>query len=261
MIAALGRVLGGFILACLAAGLVQVLFVITPAELATIPGSAFADKASEALMLALHVATHAAIFASVFALVAMGIGEWMNVRTPLYYAAVGVAIALLGFFAQFSSEVAGQPTIFNAYAVLAYGMAGLLAGMVYWAAAGRHAHDGDTREAEVYTPPPKPDRPRIIVERSPGDSGERRTLPERLKARTEALAGKASETRATEVPEITVDDVPPPKINAPERDPARAPSPANRPASTSAPVTSVPSTQAANGKPAGSKPGDGSGST
>ena len=135
MIAAFARVLAGFILACLTAGLVQVLFIMTPAQLLQLPSQAFQERAAQAGVLSLLAATHAAIFSIAFALIAAGIGELMRVRAAVYYIATGAIIAALGFSAQLASEVAGQPTIFNGYAFVAFITAGALAGFIYWPAA------------------------------------------------------------------------------------------------------------------------------
>ena len=139
MINTLSRDIGGFLLACLAAGLVKVLFVFTPAQLAVSSAADFPARISDVLLLSLLAATHSTIFAAAFALIAVSIGEWLTVRSPAYYALSGMAIALLGFFAQYSSEVAGQPSIFNGYALTAFMTAGLAAGLTYWLAAGKYA--------------------------------------------------------------------------------------------------------------------------
>ena len=68
MMTTLARVIAGFILACLTAGLVQVLFVMTPAQLLGTPSDVFAQRTGETGLLAALAATHAAIFASLFAL-------------------------------------------------------------------------------------------------------------------------------------------------------------------------------------------------
>lgn len=133
------RAAGGFLLACFAAGLTQVLFVITPVQLATVPANEFGVRAVDVVILALLAATHSAIFGAIFALIAIVIGEWLGIAMPIYYALTGAAIALLGLFAQYSSEVTGQPTILNTYAFATFLAAGLAAGLVYWWAAGRRA--------------------------------------------------------------------------------------------------------------------------
>lgn len=136
------RVTIGFILACIAAGLVTVLFVTTPAELMAIPSEALPEKASQTLVWGLLAATHTAIFAAAFTLIAAGIAEWQKISGLGYYVLVGAVIALLGFYAQYTSEVAGQATIFNSYAMTAFATAGLIAGLVYWLVAGRYAGGG-----------------------------------------------------------------------------------------------------------------------
>ncbi len=171
MIRMLLRIMAGIVLACLAAGLVLVLFVITPAQLAASPGSAALERVGQALVLALLAATHATIFAGAFALIAAAIGEWFSIRALPYYLLTGSAIALLGFLAQFSSEVGGQPTIFNNYALQAYLTAGFFGGLGYWLLAGQHAgsgpmFDGATQTAGGPGSKKLTDRPRLIVEKS-----------------------------------------------------------------------------------------------
>lgn len=141
-LATLGRVVAGFIAACLTAGVAKVLFVFPPTDLAALPANAFSDRLADVVVYALLAATHSAIFAAAFVLIASIIGEWFAVRNFAYYAAVGIAIALLGVMAQFESEVAGQPTILNAYALTAFITAGFVAGLAYWLIAGRKAGGG-----------------------------------------------------------------------------------------------------------------------
>ncbi len=133
------RVIFGFVLACLTAGIATVLFVITPSDLFSVAAEAFPEKLGQALTWGLLAATHSAIFAAVFVLIAAAVAEWLGFRSPYYYLLAGAVIALLGFYAQYASEIAGQATIFNAYAAMAFLTAGLLGGFVYWIAAGRFA--------------------------------------------------------------------------------------------------------------------------
>lgn len=133
------RVFFGFVLASLAAGFVIVLFVNTPAEVIAEPASGFHTAASDTLDLALLTATHSAIFAAAFVMIAAGFGEWLSIRALTYYLLMGCIIAMLGVAAQYSSEIAGQPTILNNYAVEAFLAAGLFSGFVYWLASGRFA--------------------------------------------------------------------------------------------------------------------------
>jgi hypothetical protein len=151
LFASLARVAFGFALASFAAGLVMVLFVNTPAEVLAQPASRLPETASETFDLALLTATHTAIFAVTFVLIVAGLGEWLSIRALSFYLIAGLAIALLGFAAQFSSEVAGQPTVFNNYALKAFLTTGFFAGFVYWLAsgqfAGRPPEDGTPAEA------------------------------------------------------------------------------------------------------------------
>jgi hypothetical protein len=159
MIGSILRVLFGFILACLAAGVTIVLFVYTPVELAMDAG----DRVSEAGMLSLAAATHAAVFAAPLALIGAAIGEWRGLKTWTYYALVGVLIAIVGFLVQYSSESGGTVSILNTYALSAFVVTGIIAGFVYWLVAGRLAGgpDADMSVGDVSpparpTPPPRP---------------------------------------------------------------------------------------------------------
>ncbi len=137
MLGRIFRILSGFILACLAAGLVKVLFAYTPAELQAMPPEIAGDR----LALALRIATHTAIFAAPFALVAIAIAEWQRWRDWAYYAAVAMAIALVGFFAQYQSETTQQGwSILNSnYPLITFLTTGFLSGLVYWLFSGRLA--------------------------------------------------------------------------------------------------------------------------
>ena len=133
------RVLFGFIIACLVAGAAVVAFVITPADIATLPADLRWERLGSAGMLSLLAATHVAIFAFPFALVAIGIGEGMNIRSWIYYVLVAIALALGGFGAHYLVEVVGEPTIVNDYAFRAFLTLGFFGGFAYWMAAGRRA--------------------------------------------------------------------------------------------------------------------------
>ena len=139
MLGTLFRVLVGFALACLAAGVAVVAYVITPLELANLAGDAFDSRLLDAGALALRAATHTAIFAAPFALILAAISEWQALRSPVFYILGGIAIAVAGFLAQYSSEGAGQHTVLNDYAIRAFLTTGLLSGLVYWMFSGRHA--------------------------------------------------------------------------------------------------------------------------
>ena len=207
MIAAFARVLTGFVLACLTAGLVQVLFIMTPAQLLQLPSQAFQERAAQAVTLSLLAATHAAIFSIAFTLIAAGIGEWMRVRAAAYYIATGAIIAALGFSVQYASEVAGQPTIFNTYAMVAFITSGALAGFVYWLVAGRYAGKRAVAEStdeydviasdETTTGTPRTwrNRPRIVIEDpiAPGSvANKKATLAERIADRDDKRAAESA---------------------------------------------------------------------
>jgi hypothetical protein len=208
MIRTLLRIIAGIVLACLAAGLVLVMFVITPAQLAAAPGGAGLERVGQALVLALLAATHATIFAGAFALITAAIGEWFSIRALPYYLLTGSAIALLGFLAQFSSEAGGQPTIFNNYALQAYLTAGFFGGLAYWLVAGQHAgsgpmFDGATETASSPASKKWAERPRIIVEKSPPLTKLMATAEIKKPAtdtKPDAAKAKAPATPATSVP-------------------------------------------------------------
>jgi hypothetical protein len=147
MFRAILRVLFGFAIACLTAGLMLVLFVITPADLAT-----ESDRAQGAAVLALMAATQAAVFSAPFVFLATALGEWQAIRNWVYYALAGIAVAMTGFLVQYSGEPGGQ-TIMNDYAFKAFLTTGFAAGFVYWAIAGRNAGgapaDPETATLEV----------------------------------------------------------------------------------------------------------------
>jgi hypothetical protein len=133
------RVLLGFILACLVAGVAMVLFVDTPSEIAGLSPEAASTRLGKVFELASYVGVQAALFSAPFALVVAAIGEWQRNRNWSFYALAGLAIAVLGFLAQHSTEQAGQPTIVNNYAVVAFMTSGFIGGLVYWLFSGRLA--------------------------------------------------------------------------------------------------------------------------
>lgn len=135
--ATLVRSLIGFVLACLAAALTQVLFVITPADLYLLEMDQRVEQAGRALALALSAATQFAIFAAPFALVAVIFGFVQGLRGWAYYVFVGLAISLLGFAALYAGESQSDFTIANSYAVAAFAFSGIIAGYVFWLVAGR----------------------------------------------------------------------------------------------------------------------------
>jgi hypothetical protein len=158
MVIGMLRVLVGFALACLAAGLTMVLFVYTPLELAREHAG---DRLSEAGLLALAAATHTAMFAAPFALIGASFAEWQRIGGWLYYALVGIAIAVVGFAAQSWTESGGEGegSILNGYAVAAFIVTGFVGGLVYWLCAGRLASRRNGERMSAETSPPKSEPP------------------------------------------------------------------------------------------------------
>lgn len=129
------RVLIGFLVASLAAGLALVLFVNTPNELADMSS----DRWSEVGLFALAVGTQAAVFAAPFAFIGAALSEWKGYASWIYSCLVGVIIAVVGFTVQYVGETGGPHTIFNSYALAAFIVAGIVGGFVYWLLAGKTA--------------------------------------------------------------------------------------------------------------------------
>ncbi|MGL4397761.1 MAG: hypothetical protein ACRCS9_14570 [Hyphomicrobium sp.] len=215
----LGRIAAGFVLACLMAGLTQVLFVWTPADLATLPANEFGGRAASGFELALLAATHTAIFAVAFAMIAIVVAEWLTIRTPAYYLAAGTIIALLGFYAQFSSEVAGQATILNPYAAKAYLTSGFFAGLVYWLTAGQFAggdeggalsddDGGETTRTVTAAPDTQAalERPRILVKKQSSSSDKEITGSTSLSERLLQRDDKTAETKPVDAPRAASKD-------------------------------------------------------
>lgn len=149
------RVLFGFALACLAAAATLVLFVYTPAELASLPSGMGADRATEAGLFALVVTPHVAAFAALPALIGVFIAERRGISSLGYYAILGIAIAALGFLMQHVTETPGQTTILHNYALTAFLTAGLAGGLIYWLFSGRYVtgRAGPSREPERASKP------------------------------------------------------------------------------------------------------------
>jgi hypothetical protein len=148
-------ILIGYVLACVAFSMVIVAFVFTPAEIVALPPDAAASRLAMAGQHALLSATQVMIIASPLALIAALIAEWRGIREWLYFAAVGLSIAVVGFLAQYVSELQGQPTIVNNYAMTAFLCGGFVAGMVYWLIVGRTS--GRLRPPPTDAPASAPD--------------------------------------------------------------------------------------------------------
>ena len=170
MLGSMIKVLFGFVVACLAAGLTIVLFVTTPVELANTPSNAVSDALMSNGLLALAAATHSAVFAAPFALIGATIGEWRRLSHWTYYVLVGIVIAALGFLAQYYSE-GGTLTgsILNNYALVAFLTMGFVGGMVYWLVAGQFVHPDQGPHTPEIIKPPRPvsaDTPRAMPSKS-----------------------------------------------------------------------------------------------
>jgi hypothetical protein len=146
MITSVLRVLIGFALACIAGALIQLGFA-TPNDVLTDDFVTLSWSFEQVLL----AATHSAVFSAPFALVAAAIGEWQSIRSWVYYALAGIAIAIAGFIALYSGETNGPNSIVNQYATIAYLCSGLVGGWVYWLISGRNA--GDDIEAETQAHP------------------------------------------------------------------------------------------------------------
>jgi hypothetical protein len=164
MLAYLGavvRVLLGFAAACVAAGFIQVLFAVTPAELV----AAGEARWSAAVNWAILSSAHIFVFAAPFALISIVISEWLGIRSFAYHTIVAMGIAVAGFGLIMMMETPSEASIVNSYAMAAYLTSGFIAGFVYWVLAGRLALRGDddddllVMEGDDRPPPAKPSEP------------------------------------------------------------------------------------------------------
>lgn len=129
------RCVGGYLLASIACGVVQVSFVLPPLELIT----ADTDRQIAAGIWMLLASLHSAIFGAPFALVALLVAEWKRLVNPIFYIAAGFSIAVLGFLTQISGYGFEQPLSVILYVLAAFLTGGMSAGLVYWLVSGRHA--------------------------------------------------------------------------------------------------------------------------
>jgi hypothetical protein len=219
MIGALFRVVAGFVVASLAAGLAFVLFAVPPSELASAKSPGLGAVADWAL----KAGTQAAIFSAPFALIAAAIGEWQRLRSPAFYGVSGLLIAVAGFLAQRSSEATGQETVLNPYAGTAFLASGLVAGLVYWLIAGRVAGDEDA-EDEAVAALPQPGAEPAEPAAKPAESKPAQVEP--------AAAAKAAPVHAAEAKPAAAkaDEPKPAEAKAPEPKPADEKRAAGRPA-------------------------------
>jgi hypothetical protein len=133
------RVFLGFALGSLAAAATLVLFVYAPADLAGLRSDLSGERLSEAGFFALVITPHVAASAALPALAGVLFAETRKVAAWGFYAFAGMAIALAGFFIQHLTEAPYRESIFQAYALMAFLIAGLIGGLVYWSTSGRFA--------------------------------------------------------------------------------------------------------------------------
>jgi hypothetical protein len=137
MLVSILRILVGFALACVAAAATLVLFVYAPGDLASLGEELSGDRLSEASFFALLITPHVAISAAFPALLAAAFAETRKVASWTFYALAGIATSTAGFLVQYLTEPPTNLSIFQAYALIAFLTAGLIGGLVYWAASGR----------------------------------------------------------------------------------------------------------------------------
>jgi hypothetical protein len=153
------RVLIGFSVACLVAAYTKLLFAVTPAELAGLPSDVAIDRLAWLADLGWKIALLFALFSLPFALIGLSVGELRAKRGWSYYAVVALGVALVGFAAQWASEVQGAPSVMTQYALAAYATAGVTAGFSYWLVAGRYAGGPKTSAYPLIIDTTKPSPP------------------------------------------------------------------------------------------------------
>ena len=190
MLAYLGaivRIVLGFAAACLAAGFIQVLFAVTPAELV----AAGEARWSAAINWALLSSAHIAVFAAPFALISISASEWLGIRSFAYHTIIAMCIAVVGFGLILMTEAPSQASIVNSYAMAAYLTSSFIAGFLYWVLSGRLAirrdneellaMEGQFRPSPSTSPPassdPQPASSRVVQRRAPNSSSSSGSKP------------------------------------------------------------------------------------
>lgn len=133
------RILIGFALACLAAAATLVVFVYAPGDWESLRSDMDAARLSEAGFFALIITPWVALAAAVPALAGAVFAETRRIAGWTYYALAGIGTAAAGFLLQHLTETPGRPSIFQAYALIAFLTSGLVGGLIYWAFSGRYA--------------------------------------------------------------------------------------------------------------------------
>ena len=189
------RVVVGFVLACVVAGYVQVLFAVTPMELV----GARDDRLDDVFYWGLLSATQIAVFAAPFALIAVVLSEWMGLRSFAFHAIVGMAIAVAGFGLIHMNESAAEASIVNSYAMAAYLTSGFVGGFVYWLLSGRFATRSreDTVRMESDRKPvataPVPPREKPAADARPLTENERMAKRDRVPSVAKPSRGDADQ--------------------------------------------------------------------
>lgn len=190
MLAYLGaivRIVLGFAAACLAAGFIQVLFAVTPAELV----AAGEARWSAAINWALLSSAHIAVFAAPFALISISASEWLGIRSFAYHTIIAMGIAVVGFGLILMTEAPSEASIVNSYAMAAYLTSSFIAGFLYWVLSGRLAirrdneellaMEGQFRPSPSTSPPassdPQPASSRVVQRRAPNSSSSSGSKP------------------------------------------------------------------------------------
>ncbi|MGF1648889.1 MAG: hypothetical protein ACFCUN_00395 [Hyphomicrobiaceae bacterium] len=173
MFAAAFRILFGLIVALLVAGAIQVLFALTPTELALAGQEAW----QTAGVLVLFSAIASGLVATPIVLLLGAFAEVFRIRSFSFFVLVGVFVALAGFAILYLGEGPNDPTLANSYAIAAYLTSGFFAGISYWLVAGRFAgrrrrslDDAAFVRTESSTPKPETERQPIKVQNAQATS-------------------------------------------------------------------------------------------
>jgi hypothetical protein len=132
------RCFAGFLLACISGAAVQVLFVLPPTELMQSPS----ELPSAAGIWLLLTAIHAAAIAAPFVLIGAILSEKYAARGLGYYLLAGMIFGLALFLARYATNLSSIPKQVVQYVLIATLCSGLIAGLMYWAIAGRRAGAG-----------------------------------------------------------------------------------------------------------------------
>lgn len=130
------RVALAFVAACLAAGVTQVLFIVTPADLVALDGAELWPRLGAAAALSGLAAIQAAVFAAPVVLLAAALVPRLHRRSLPKLLLAGAILGLAVFFVRH----AAPPNVviaIHGYALLACLTAGLTGSFVYWLVASR----------------------------------------------------------------------------------------------------------------------------